>query len=200
MKTFRFSAAAGLFTAVFFAISVFAQTTQPAAAITKIAVINTLAFADKDGITKYGNARTAIQKEFDPVNAELRTMGTRYENLRKEIEGLQKQPNVQKSIIQAKVDEYYKLERDIKFKQEDAKARSQSRYTTVMNPIMQDIGKAIQDYAKQKGYTFIFDAAKLEEAGLILGIGDAKIDVTKDFIAFYNARPAGSATTTAAPK
>jgi hypothetical protein len=34
---------------------------------------------------------------------------------------------------------------------------------------------------------------KLEQAGLLLGIGDDKIDVTKDFIAFYNARPAGTA-------
>lgn len=59
---------------------------------------------------------------------------------------------------------------------------------------MQDISKALQEYAKQKGYAVIFDAAKLEDAGLIVGIGDEKVDVTKDFIAFYNTRPTANPT------
>jgi hypothetical protein len=63
---------------------------------------------------------------------------------------------------------------------------------------MQDIGRAVNDYAKQKGFTVIFDIAK-DDSGLLLAIGDEKIDVTKDFITFYNARPAATATT-ATPK
>ena len=39
------------------------------------------------------------------------------------------------------------------------------------------------------------DGGKLEEAGILMGFDD-KYDVTKEFIAFYNARPAGTATTT----
>jgi hypothetical protein len=42
----------------------------------------------------------------------------------------------------------------------------------------------------------LLDAGKLEEAGILIGIGDEKIDVTKEFITFYNARPAGTATAT----
>jgi Skp family chaperone for outer membrane proteins len=192
MKTFR-PVAVILFIITFMTVSVFAQSSR-------VAVIDTGAFGEKGGITKYATARDTLQKEFEPVNAELRTMGTRYENLRKEIEGLQKQPSTPPATLQAKADEYYKLERDIKFKQEDAKARSQSRYNTVMGPVLEDIGKAIQAYAKQKGYTMIFDASKLAAAGLILGIGDGSVDVTKDFITFYNTRPAGAATTTTPPK
>ncbi len=41
----------------------------------------------------------------------------------------------------------------------------------------------------------ILDAAKLEGAGLILAVDLPKVDVTKDFITFYNARPATTATT-----
>jgi hypothetical protein len=64
---------------------------------------------------------------------------------------------------------------------------------------MQDIGKAINDYATQKGYALMLDLAKMADAGMVLSMDASKIDVTKDFIAFYNARPAGTATT-ATPK
>jgi Skp family chaperone for outer membrane proteins len=96
----------------------------------------------------------------------------------------------------AKVEEYQTLELTIKRKQEDAKARAARREPAVMGPIRQEIGKALQDYATQKGYAMILDAAKLDGAGLILAFDAAKVDVTKDFIAFFNARPATTATTT----
>ena len=57
----------------------------------------------------------------------------------------------------------------------------------------------MDEFAKQKGYALILDASKLEGAGLILAVDPAKVDVTKEFITFFNSRPAGTATT-AAPK
>ena len=65
----------------------------------------------------------------------------------------------------------------------------------MVGPVFNDIIKAMNDYAKQKGYSVIFDGAKLEESGVLIGFDD-KYDVTKDFIVFYNQRPAGTATTT----
>lgn len=201
MRTFRFLVAA-LFILSLSAISVFAQTSTQASASTKIAVIYTDAFGDsKLGISKLVNGVDTLNKEFDQINIELKAMGTRYEKLRKEIEGLQEQVSkpgspISTETLQVKMDEYGKLGREIQFKQEDAKAKYQSRSNIILGPIMQDIGKALQDYAKQKGYAVIFDAAKLENAGLIIGIGDEKVDVTKDFVAFYNARSAGAPTNT----
>jgi Skp family chaperone for outer membrane proteins len=206
MKTLRLFAA-GFFVAALFAVSAFAQVnpagTQPAGPA-KIAVIDTRFFDDaKTGITKYTNAMNTLENEFKPVNTELQTMVTKYQTLGTEIQNLQKNANPQvpisQSTIQAKIDEYGKLERDIKFKQEDAKARLDSRQATLLGPILQDIGKAMQEYAKQKGYTVILDIAKMADAGLILAM-DEKADVTKDFITFYNARPAGAASTATTPK
>ena len=54
--------------------------------------------------------------------------------------------------------------------------------------------KAMQDFTKQKGYSLILDGAKLEEAGILIGFDD-KYDITKEFITFYNSRPATTATT-----
>ena len=56
----------------------------------------------------------------------------------------------------------------------------------------------MQEFAKQRGYTLILDGAKLSEVGVLLA-WDEKVDLTKDFITFYNARPA-TATVTAPVK
>jgi Skp family chaperone for outer membrane proteins len=199
MKTFRLVAASLLFAAIF-AISTFAQTAAQPAASGRIVVINTSAFDDAKGggITKYTSAMTTLENEFKPVNTELQTMVTRYQNMQKEIQTLQQQAQegkvpVNQASIQTKVDEYGKLERDIKFKQEDARARFDSRRGTLLGPVLQDIGKAMQDFAKQKGYVLILDIAKMADADLILAL-DEKADVTKEFITFYNARPAATAT------
>ena len=106
---------------------------------------------------------------------------------------------VRQAALQAKVDEYQALQVEFKRKQEDAKAKFERRQAVVMGPVMQDIYKSLQDFTTQKGYDLILDAAKLDAGQLILGFNPAKVDVTKEFITFYNARP-GTTATTAAPK
>jgi len=196
MKTFRLFAVSFFLTALL-AISAFAQA-QP----TKIVVINTLAFEDdKAGITKYVNAMKSLREEFKPTDTDLQSRATRLQALQKEIQALNDQiaagkVPVDKKAAQAKVDEFESLKREFTRKQEDFKVKFERRRPVVMGPISQDISKAIQDFAKQKGYSLILDAAILQESGLILGIGNDSVDVTKDFITFYNARPASTATTT----
>jgi len=186
---------------VFFASSAYSQT-PTTSATTRIAVINTLAFDDeKEGILKYVNALNALEKEFQPARNELQTMASRLETLTKEYNTLLEEANkpnspISPQTLQTKREEIERLQREAKFKQDDANARYQSRYNAVVGPILQDIMKAMQEYAKQKGYALIFDAAKLDETNLILAVGDEKIDVTKDFIRFYNSRPGSTATTT----
>lgn len=199
MKRFSFIAASFIFAAIT-AVSAFGQAAQPAAPF-KMAVIDTGAFDTKEGITRYSTAMNALEAEFKPLETEIQGMVTKYNTLGAEIKKLQDQatagtvPIDQKSAA-AKVEEYQNLELAIKRKQEDAKARAARREPQVMGPIRQEIGKALQDYAKQKGIALILDAAKLDGAGLILAFDEAKVDVTKDFIAFFNARPATTATTT----
>ncbi len=194
MKLFRLTAFVYIFTAIF-AISVFAQTTQTG----KVAVIDTRAFDNKTGITRYFNAMESVDKEFATVTTQIQALATRYENLRKEIQVLQEQAQknpavpIKPETVSAKVDEYEKLGREIKFKQEEAKASYDRRRQVVMEPILLDIGKAMDEFATQKGYALILDSGKLDEAGVILAINKTA-DVTEEFIKFYNARPAGSAT------
>lgn len=175
-----------------FAASAFAQGTAPA----NVKFINTEAFRVKDGITKYVNAVAALEKEFEAPRIEIRNLLTRHDTLAKEVQALQDQidkaPIAAKESLEkqlnAKVDEGRNLELQIKRKQEDGKNRFERREADVMNPIRQDIGNAMITFANQKGYAVIFDISKL--TGAILVYDAAKADVTKDFIAYYNARPA----------
>jgi Skp family chaperone for outer membrane proteins len=189
-----------LFT-MFFVSSAYSQT-PTTSTTTRIAVINTLAFDDeKEGILKYVNALNALEKEFQPARNELQAMANKLETLTKEYNTLLEEANkpnspISPQTLQTKREEIERLQREAKFKQDDANARYQSRYNAVVGPILQDIMKVMQEYAKQKGYALIFDAAKLDEVNLILAVGDEKIDVTKDFIKFYNSRPASTTTTT----
>jgi Skp family chaperone for outer membrane proteins len=198
MRIFRLIAASAVFAAVF-AVAAFAQTAPG-----KIGLINTQQFDDdKAGITKYVTAMNSLETEFKPVGAELQTLATKIQTLEKELKDLQakaQDPNnkipINTASVNAKAEEYDKLVREYKFKQEDAKARYERREAVIMGPIRQDIGNAIQEYTKKNGYVIMLDVAKLDSAGLILGL-DETADVTKAFITFYNARPA---TTAVVPK
>ena len=197
MKSIRFTAIGLLFTFIF-AVSAFAQTPPEG----KLGLIDTRFFDNgKDGITKYTAAMDSLETEFKADNTALQTMATKLQTLEKEIPSLRDQaskPNspIKPESVNAKIEEYEKLGREFKFKQEDVKARLQRREPVVMGPVRQDIGKALQEFAKQKGYTIILDIAKIAESGLILAM-DEKANLTQEFIKFYNARPATASTSAA---
>ncbi len=197
MKRVSLVAVALMFAAIF-AGSAAAQTATDG----KVGLINTYAFGDeKAGITKFKNAMNALETEFKPVNDKLKQLATRYQTLGTEIENMRKPaaPGVpaktDASTLQAKAEELQTLETQIKREQEDAKQKYERRYQQVVGPVYNDILKAMNEYAKSKGFSMILDGAKLEEANILLGFND-KFDVTTDFITFFNARPAGTATAT----
>jgi len=201
MKRFNLIAAGFVF-ALAFAASAFGQAAQPASAPFRMAVINTSAFDDKDGIARYTAAMNSLETEFAPAQKEIQDLMTRYQTLGTEIEKLRNPAAgvpINPQTLQTKVDEFQGLETTIKRKQEDGKAKFEKRQAAVLGPILQEIGKALQDFGKQKGYSMILDASKMDGAGLILAFDETKVDVTKDFITFFNSRPATTATT-AVPK
>ncbi len=195
MRTLRLTAVS-LFLAAIFAVSAFAQ----APATGKVGLVNTLAFDNKDGITKYIGVLSSLEKEFTQPQAELNNLATKAQSLQKELQTYQ--DNASKGIkvpisdadLQKKADDLEKMGIDFKRKQEDLKVQYQKRYQIVVGPVYQDIMKAMQEFTKQKGYAVILDGAKLEESGILIGF-DEKFDITKEFITFYNARPATTAST-----
>lgn len=196
--------AVSLVLAALFTVPAFGQTPAP----TKIGWIVTAAFGDeKEGITKYIQAEKALDTELKPRVTELQTLQTRIKTISDDLAKMQGAnpavPFDQKAAA-AKQDEGQRLQREFEFKQKEAQAVFGKRREEVLGPITQNIFQALQDYAKAKGFAVIIDISALgqENAPNPVLFLEPSANVTKDFITYYNTRPATTATTAApaAPK
>ena len=183
-----------------FAVSTFAQAgAQPGAG--KIGWIETAAFGDeKEGVTKYINALKALDAEMKPRVTELQGIQAKIKTISDDLTKMGSNPAVpvNQQAAAAKQEEGQKLQRDFEYKKKDYDAAVEARSSAVLGPVSAEISKAIQDYAKTKGYAAILDISALAQANAILAL-DGSSNVTKDFVAWFNTRPAGTAST-AAPK
>lgn len=201
MNRIKYITAGAIFTALF-AVSAFAQGGN-AVTTTKIGWIITAAFGDdKEGITKYVNAEKALDAEMKPRLTELQTLQTRMQALSEEIKKMSGNPAVpvDQKTIAAKQDEGQRLQREYEFKQKEAQASYGKRREEVMAPISTNIFQALQEYAKKNGYTAVIDISTLgaaDQPSPLLFLEPAA-DITKAFIAYYNTRPATTASTTPA--
>jgi Skp family chaperone for outer membrane proteins len=152
----------------------------------KIAVVNTDAFRDeKVGITRYLKAYASLEAEFKARNDELNNLQARLKTIADEINKLSNSPVVSQQTIQTKQDEGERVQRELKYKKEQADADFKKRYTDAVLPISTDIGNALIEYANQRGITMVLDISKLEPA--VLSLSPAT-DITLAFIADYNSK------------
>jgi Skp family chaperone for outer membrane proteins len=159
----------------------------------KFAVIDTDAFTDqKQGIQRLVAAFQQVEREFAPRRAELQQLQTRYEGLAKQIQDTQKVAD-QKALA-ALADQADTLKTDIEQKQQAGQKQLDKRVQELTGPIYQDIGNALQAFAKQRGISVVFDISKMQ--GVVMLVNPAGVDITDAFIADYNQRnPASTAST-----
>jgi Skp family chaperone for outer membrane proteins len=152
----------------------------------KIAIVDTTVFGDeKVGIKRYLNAVTTVQKAFEGKNAELRNLQSQIKAIADDISKLSGASVVSPETIRAKQGEGERLQREFKYKKEQADADFEKRYSEVVGPVSNDIGNALIQYAAQNGLTMILDISKLLPA--VLTVNPA-MDVTQAFIADYNSK------------
>ena len=213
MKVIRATAAVAFFVALT-AASVSAQTrpaagtgTQPRPAATpgatapstvsvpdsKVALIDSSAFADeKQGIAKFVSALKRVNAEFQPRQTELQNLQQQIEKAKSD---LQKAAPVQDAkVTQTQQDRIALMETDFKRKGEDAQAAFNKRLEEVVGPIYEDIGKALDVFAKARGITLILDVTKVQG---IVSAADA-MDITRAFIAEFNSKNPATASLTPA--
>ena len=203
MKIFRAIAAVAFVAAI--SASVFAQTrpagtpansaapAQTTANVpdSKIALVDTDAFLDeKQGITKLVTAAKAVEAEFQPRRTELQTL---QQQIDKATADLQKVQAVQDPKLSAQQqDKIDTMKKDLQRKGEDAQAAYQKRLQDKLGPVYEDIGKALDAYAKAHGITMVLDVTKIQ--GIVSA--DGSLDITKAFIVEYNSKnPATAALT-----
>jgi Skp family chaperone for outer membrane proteins len=197
MKIVRLIAAVALLTTVAI-ISVSAQQQQPkpgptapaasapqanvAVPDSKLAMIYSDAFLDpKTGIARFNSLLTTLNREFQPRQTELQSLQQKINTLSKEIDDTQ---NVAApDSIRQKRDQLAQMNTDFKRKGEDAEAAYNKRRGEIFLPLQQDIGKALEVFAKARGITVIVDGSQVP----VVYAADS-IDITRAFIADFNSK------------
>lgn len=202
MKIVRSFAAVALLSTVA-AVSASAQTkpAAPTAAPTqqatvavpdsKMAMIYSDAFLDpKTGIARFNSLLTTLNREFQPRQTELQNLQTRINTLTKEINDTQSvaDPNA----IRTKRDQLEQINTEFKRKAEDAENAYNKRRQDIFLPLQQDIGKALEAFAKARGITVIVDGSQVPVV-----YAAETIDITRAFINEFNSKnPATASVTT----
>ena len=202
MKIARFSAAVAVLTVAAFCVSAQQKpaatpAAPPAAAPqnvavpdSKMAMIYSDAFLDpKNGIARFNSLLGTLNREFQPRQAELQALQTKINTLTKEIEDTQTvaDPNA----IRTKRDQLAQMTTEFKRKGEDAEAAYGKRRAEIFTPLQQDIGKALEAFAKARGITVIVDGSQVP----VVYAAD-NIDITRAFIADFNSKNPATASVT----
>jgi Skp family chaperone for outer membrane proteins len=150
----------------------------------KIALVNTDDFADeKTGIVRL----VAAMKR---VDAELQAL---QQQIEKATADLNKAAPVQDPKVTAQQnDKIEQMKKEYQRKGEDAQASYQKRLQEVLGPVYEDIGKALDAYAKAHGITLVLDVTKIQG---ILSASES-LDITKPFIAEFNSKNPATASLT----
>ncbi len=160
----------------------------------KVAIIDTEAFGDqKAGIARLVAAFNTVDREFKPRRDELQGLETRLNTLAKEINDTKAVAD--QNALRAKADQAEALKIEIERKRQDGQKALDKRVQELTGPVYQDIGNALQAFAKARGLSVVFDVSKMQ--GVVMVVNN-QIDITDAFIADYNQRNPAS-TAAAAP-
>jgi outer membrane protein len=168
--------------------------------MSKLAVIYTEFFLDqKTGIAKFNTVVNKLNGEFQKPKDELTQLQTRATSLETEINKLREAPEgapVDQRSLQAKIDQLDQMKKDIQRKAEDAQAAYNRRRAELFNPLQDEIGKALEAFAKARGINVIIDGTSVP----LLYAADS-IDITRAFIAEFNSKnPVTAASATTPPE
>ena len=179
-----------------------APTTAPqtvALPVSKMAVIYTDLFLDqKTGIAKFNSVVTRLNGEFQKLKDEITQMQQRAQTLEAEINKLREAPAgtpIDQRSLQAKIDQLEQLKKEIQRKAEDAQAAYDRRRDELFRPLQEEIGRALEAFAKARGINVIIDGARVP-----LMYAAESIDITKAFIQDFNSKNPVTAVTVTPPE
>lgn len=152
----------------------------------RMAFINSTAFSDPAiGIKQAIRSSKTLQLEFESVQSELALMGEKLRTLAGEMSKLNADASANAEALDAKRAEGTRLQEELMAKQTEAQAAFNKRQQEVQGPVAKEIAKELNAFTKERNISVLLDAAKLNEALLNF---DVELDVTTDFIAYFNAR------------
>jgi outer membrane protein len=150
---------------------------------TKIALVDTDEFLnEKTGIVRLVSAAKKVEGEFQPRRTDLQGLQTQIDKMTAD---LQKAAPVQDPKVSAQQqDAIDQKKKELQRKGEDAQAAYQKRLQEMLGPVYDEIGKALDVYAKAHGITLILDVTKIQ--GIVSA--SESLDITKPFITEFNSK------------
>ncbi len=161
------------------------------AASTRVGIINiqSAIVATNEGQRDF----EALQKKFEPRQAELQKLNSEVEDLKKQLQTQGDKLNDEARLnLQKSVESKQKtLQRSL----EDAQADAQQQQQELFNRIGQKLMPVLEKYAKSNGYSIIIDVSNPQTP--VLWADLASTDVTKAVVDAYNAQSGVAAPTRA---
>jgi Skp family chaperone for outer membrane proteins len=160
----------------------------------KIALIYSDAFLDaKTGIARFGVVVTNLNREFQPRQTELQGLQQKIQALTDDI--TKTAAVADPRTLQTKQDQLDQMKKDFQRKGEDAQTAYDRRRKEMFTPLQDDIGKALEIYAKANNINVIIDGSQVP-----LVYAADTLDITRVFINDFNSKnPATAAVTTPTP-
>ncbi len=156
----------------------------------KIALIYSDAFLDaKTGINRFTTLITNLNREFQPRQTELQTLQGKIQALTDDIA---KTASVaDPKTIALKQEQLDQAKKDYQRKGEDAQTAYNKKRTEMFSPLQDDIGKALETYAKAHNINVIIDGSQVP-----LVYAADTLDITKAFISEFNSKNPATAVVT----
>src|SRR5688500_9672254 len=150
----------------------FASHAQTATATTKVG------YADVDYIFSQMPESKQIDTDLKSLQTQLKNqIDAKYQDYQKKLADYQANINTMIDAVRANTErELVQMQQNIEKLQQDAQTTVQNKQTQLMEPVFKKVGKAIEDVAKENGYTFILSQ---QIGGLdVILYGDENSDVS----------------------
>ena len=135
-------------------------------------------YADVDYIFSQMPESKQIDSELKSLQTQLKNqIDAKYQEYQKKLADYQANINNMIDAVRANTErELVQMQQNIEKLQQDAQTTVQTKQTTLMDPVFKKVGKAIEDVAKENGFTFILSQ---QIGGLdVILYGDEKMDVS----------------------
>jgi len=152
----------------------------------RVAYVNSDAFLDEaSGIKKLVKALKELEREFQPQQAELMEMSNRLNALSQEIRQLSANPAADPKLAAGKMAEGQQLQKAIKQKNDVAQVVYNRRTKELRQPVEAEIAREFASFLQERDFSVLLDGSHL--GGPVLAVR-SDLDVTADFIAYFNAK------------
>ena len=151
----------------------------------KVAWLNSAGFVDEQtGIKALVRTGKELELEFSNQQSDLSLLNEKLRTIVAELGKLQAGGAANADAIQKKQTEGLKLQQDLQARQQEFQAALSQAQQEKQGPIVAELDKAMNTYAKEHELGLILDLAKIGN-GVV--VAQPELDVTADFIAYYNA-------------